>query len=172
MMERADSVQKLYTRMRLWEFPDQYVIEPTDGSSGSSLSVSRVDGSMKLIGQFHPLLCLRAVFFSSIILIYNRSILIILCILLRYCFALTDEVPECSSIRVPKIFTIFGVIGILRLLAGEQSQETHSNDLVIEIVHISDYCMSLFVLRLKFLCLLYWHGFVGVHLYLYDCGTM
>lgn len=50
MMERADSVQKLYTRMRLWEFTDQYVIEPTDGSSGSSLAVSRVDGSMKLIG--------------------------------------------------------------------------------------------------------------------------
>ena len=50
MMEKADSAQKLYTRMRLWEFPDQYVIEPTDGSCGSSLSVSRVDGSMKLIG--------------------------------------------------------------------------------------------------------------------------
>ncbi|XP_027346581.1 phosphoinositide phosphatase SAC6-like isoform X3 [Abrus precatorius] len=52
MMERADSVQKLYTRMRLWEFPDQYVIEPTDGSSGSSLAVSRKDGSMKLIGSY------------------------------------------------------------------------------------------------------------------------
>lgn len=78
MMERADSVQKLYTRMRLWEFPDQYVIEPTDGSSGSSLAVSRVDGSMKLI----------------------------------------DEVPECTTVRVPKIYTIFGVVGILRLLAG------------------------------------------------------
>ncbi|TYK12482.1 phosphoinositide phosphatase SAC7-like [Cucumis melo var. makuwa] len=64
--------------MRLWEFPDQYVIEPTDGSCGSSLSVSRVDGSMKLI----------------------------------------DELPQCSSIRVPKIRTIFGVIGLLKLLAG------------------------------------------------------
>ena len=52
MMEKADSGQKLYTKMRLWEFPDQYVIEPTDGSSsGSSLSVSRKDGSMKLIGS-------------------------------------------------------------------------------------------------------------------------
>ncbi|KAG2376276.1 Phosphoinositide phosphatase [Vigna angularis] len=78
MMEKADSVQKLYTRMRLWAFPDQFVIEPTDGSSGSSLAVSRVDGSMKLI----------------------------------------DEVPECSSLRVPKIYTIFGVVGMLRLLAG------------------------------------------------------
>lgn len=63
MMERADSVQKLYTRMRLWEFPDQYVIEPTDGSSGSSLAVSRVDGSMKLIGQLIPLICLLLVLF-------------------------------------------------------------------------------------------------------------
>ncbi|RDX96247.1 Phosphoinositide phosphatase SAC7, partial [Mucuna pruriens] len=76
-MEKADSVQKLYTRMRLWEFPDQYVIEPTDGSSGSTLSVSRKDGSMKLI----------------------------------------DEIPECSTLRVPKIYPIFGIVGMLRLLA-------------------------------------------------------
>lgn len=52
MMERAESEQKLYTRMRLWEFPDQYVVEPTDGSCGSSLAVSRVDGTMNLIGGF------------------------------------------------------------------------------------------------------------------------
>ncbi|GLT82535.1 hypothetical protein SLE2022_008990 [Rubroshorea leprosula] len=78
MMERAEPAQKLYKLMRLWEFPDEYVIEPTDGSHGSSLSVSRVDGSMKLI----------------------------------------DDVPECSSVRVPKIRTIFGVVGILKLVAG------------------------------------------------------
>ncbi|XP_022739346.1 phosphoinositide phosphatase SAC7 [Durio zibethinus] len=78
MMERAESCQKLYTRMRLWEFPDEYVIEPTDGSSASSLSISRVDASMKLI----------------------------------------DNVPECSSVRVPKIQTIFGVVGMLKLVAG------------------------------------------------------
>ncbi|KAK2966852.1 hypothetical protein RJ640_027811 [Escallonia rubra] len=77
-MEKADPAQKLYTRMRLWEFPDQYVIEPTDGASGSSLSVSRVDGSLNLI----------------------------------------DEIPHCSSLRVPKIRTIFGVVGMLKLLAG------------------------------------------------------
>ncbi|XWS45639.1 hypothetical protein CRYUN_Cryun15aG0153800 [Craigia yunnanensis] len=78
MMERAESCQKLYTRMRLWEFPDEYVIEPTDGSSASSLSISRVDASMKLI----------------------------------------DGIPECNSIRVPKIQTIFGVVGMLKLVAG------------------------------------------------------
>ncbi|KAG8660087.1 phosphoinositide phosphatase SAC6 isoform X1 [Manihot esculenta] len=78
MMERAESGQKLYTRMRLWEFPDEYVIEPTDGSSSSPLAVSRVDGSMKLI----------------------------------------DGVPECSALRVPKIKTIFGVVGMLKLVAG------------------------------------------------------
>ncbi|GLT70663.1 hypothetical protein SLA2020_427270, partial [Shorea laevis] len=50
MMETAEPAQKLYTRMRLWEYPDEYLIEPIDGSHGSSLSVSRVDGSMKLIG--------------------------------------------------------------------------------------------------------------------------
>ncbi|XVF16018.1 hypothetical protein REPUB_Repub09cG0205800 [Reevesia pubescens] len=78
MMERAESCQKLYTRMRLWEFPDEYVIEPTDGSSASSLSISRVDASIKLI----------------------------------------DNVPECSSVRVPKIQTIFGIVGMLKLVAG------------------------------------------------------
>ncbi|XP_054795198.1 phosphoinositide phosphatase SAC6-like [Prosopis cineraria] len=77
-MEKAGSGQKLYTRMRLWEFPDQYVIEPTDGSSGSSLTVSRMDGSMKLI----------------------------------------DAIPECNKLRVPKIWTVFGVVGMIRLLAG------------------------------------------------------
>ena len=50
MMEKADSGQKLYMMMRLWEFPDQYIVEPTDGSSGSYLAISREDGSMTLIG--------------------------------------------------------------------------------------------------------------------------
>ena len=50
IMENAGSRQKLYTRMRLWEFPNEYVIEPTDGTSDSFLVVSRVDGSMKLLG--------------------------------------------------------------------------------------------------------------------------
>ncbi|KAJ8771100.1 hypothetical protein K2173_023425 [Erythroxylum novogranatense] len=78
MMERAESGQKLYTRMRLWEFPDQYVIEPTDGSSGSPLAITRADGSMNVI----------------------------------------DGVPECNALRVPKIQTIFGVVGMLKLVAG------------------------------------------------------
>lgn len=77
-MEKAESLQKLYTRMRLWESPDQYVIEPTDGSLTSSLAISRVDGSMNLI----------------------------------------DEPPQCSSVRRPKVRVIFGVVGMLKLLAG------------------------------------------------------
>ncbi|CAJ1972403.1 unnamed protein product [Sphenostylis stenocarpa] len=40
MMEKADFVQKLYKRMQFLKFLDQFVIEPTDGSSGSSLTVS------------------------------------------------------------------------------------------------------------------------------------
>lgn len=38
-------------------------------------------------------------------------------------FALPDGIPECSSLRVPKIYTIFGVVGMLRLLAGKQCLE-------------------------------------------------
>ncbi|XP_051117496.1 phosphoinositide phosphatase SAC6 [Andrographis paniculata] len=78
MMDKADPGLKLHTRMRLWEFPDQYVVEPTDGSSASFLAISRVDGSMNLI----------------------------------------DEIPLCNSLRVPKIRTIYGVVGMLKLLAG------------------------------------------------------
>ncbi|PWA76866.1 hypothetical protein CTI12_AA227760 [Artemisia annua] len=68
---------KLYSRMRLWELPDQYVAEPIDGSSGSCLAVNQ-DGSMTLV----------------------------------------DEVPHSTTVRVPKIQTIYGVVGILKLLAG------------------------------------------------------
>ncbi|KAL0847738.1 hypothetical protein Bca101_020985 [Brassica carinata] len=51
-MEAGDSRKnKLHSRLRLWEFPDQYVIEPADGSGAPCLDISRVDASMKLIDQ-------------------------------------------------------------------------------------------------------------------------
>ncbi|KAG6403314.1 hypothetical protein SASPL_135531 [Salvia splendens] len=75
----TDPAQKLYAIMRLWEFLDQYVVEPTDGSSASLLAVSRLDGSMNLV----------------------------------------DEIPQCTKLRVPKIQTIYGVVGTLKLLAGK-----------------------------------------------------
>ncbi|XP_039026131.1 phosphoinositide phosphatase SAC6-like isoform X2 [Hibiscus syriacus] len=49
MKGKAEPFQKLCTRMRLWEFPDEFVIQPTDGSSTSSFSISLVDASMMLI---------------------------------------------------------------------------------------------------------------------------
>ncbi|KAL0718583.1 hypothetical protein Bca4012_067906 [Brassica carinata] len=70
--------QRLHSGLRLWEFPDQYVIEPTDGSAAPCLDISRLDGSMKLI----------------------------------------EQVAECNSLRVPKIRSIFGVVGMLKLVAG------------------------------------------------------
>ncbi|KAH0942444.1 hypothetical protein HID58_002081 [Brassica napus] len=73
-----ESRNKLHSRLRLWEFPDQYVIEPADGSGAPCLDISRVDASMKLI----------------------------------------DQVSECKSLRVPKIHSISGVVGMLKLLAG------------------------------------------------------
>ncbi|KAL5706157.1 GTPase activating protein (GAP) for Rho1p [Ranunculus cassubicifolius] len=77
-MERVESKEKLHKRLRLWEFPDQYVVEPTEGSSGSFLAISRVDGSLNLI----------------------------------------EELPQSSSVGSPKSQTIFGVAGMLKLLAG------------------------------------------------------
>ncbi|KAJ8647170.1 hypothetical protein MRB53_000193 [Persea americana] len=76
-MEKVDSgtPTQLYTRMRLWELPDQYVVEPTDGTTDSYLVISRVDGSMSLVGQL----------------------------------------PESKA---PKVRMVYGVIGMLKLVAG------------------------------------------------------
>lgn len=116
MMERTDSGQKLYTRMRLWEFPDQYIVEPTDGSSGSFLAISRDDGSMKLIGlllhlfQFDKCCCQDVLW-----LVIDGSFIDFVCLIIC---SNADVLPECSTLRVPKIRNIFGVIGMLKLLAG------------------------------------------------------
>ncbi|KAI3515024.1 hypothetical protein L1887_13773 [Cichorium endivia] len=77
MLAKADPSQKLYTRMRLWEYSDQFVVEPSDGSSGSCLAISRLNGAMTLL----------------------------------------DEAPN-STGHSPKVQTIFGVVGMLKLLAG------------------------------------------------------
>lgn len=72
---------KLHTRIRLWEFADEYVLEPIDAGAGADdhyLSISRSDGSMASIG----------------------------------------ELPQYGSTQSPKVCTIFGVIGMLRLLVG------------------------------------------------------
>lgn len=91
MMEKADPAQKLYNRMRLWEFPDQYMVEPSDGSSAPFLAISRLNGSMHLAGRFifqfysHVLvveLCVRAdfLFFSHRVvqMTYRSSLLFVL----------------------------------------------------------------------------------------------
>lgn len=78
MMEKYDPTQKLYNRMRLWEFPDQYILEPTDGSFSPFLAVNRFNGTLNL----------------------------------------TDDLPPPPPHPPPKIWTIFGVVGILKLLAG------------------------------------------------------
>lgn len=117
MMERTDSAQKLYTRMRLWEFPDQYIMEPTDGSSGSFLAIGRNDGSMKLIGSLLRLFQFDNCYCQHVLwLVLDRSCLNFF--LFDYFFSNADVLPECSSLRVPKIRNVFGVIGMLKLIAG------------------------------------------------------
>ncbi|GMJ08800.1 ROOT HAIR DEFECTIVE 4, SUPPRESSOR OF ACTIN 7 [Hibiscus trionum] len=51
MKDKAEPFQKLCTRMLLWEFPDEFVIQPTDGSSASAFSICLVDASLKLIDR-------------------------------------------------------------------------------------------------------------------------
>lgn len=103
MQKPMEGRHKLHSGLRLWEFPDQYVIEPTDGSGASCLDISRLDGSMKLIGLLH-LFC-HYLLSHSFIYVSNL-------------FPLSDQVAECNSLRVPKIRSIFGVVGMLKLLAG------------------------------------------------------
>lgn len=123
MMERADSSQKLYTRMRLWEFPDQYVVEPTDGSCGSSLAISRKDGSMNLIGRL-ILLAVLCPGFCSICCVLFSGVNCECFTWWAFLLSPSDELPDCNSVRVPKIWTIFGVVGMLKLLAGKTSCQT------------------------------------------------
>ncbi|RWR92952.1 phosphoinositide phosphatase SAC6 isoform X1 [Cinnamomum micranthum f. kanehirae] len=74
-----DAKTKLYTNMRLWELPDQYIVEPTDGGTTDSyLAISRMDGSLNLIG----------------------------------------ELPQ---MKAPKIRNVYGVVGMLKLIAGKLS---------------------------------------------------
>ncbi|CAL9782681.1 unnamed protein product [Musa acuminata subsp. burmannicoides] len=49
--DKRDSEKKLHTRLRLWQFPDKYILEPIDGFADSYLSISRADGSINLIGE-------------------------------------------------------------------------------------------------------------------------
>lgn len=65
--EKASSRKKLYTRMRLWEFSDKYIVEPVDGIADSYLSMSRIDGSLTLIGMlsFDMLPCPSCLFVES-----------------------------------------------------------------------------------------------------------
>ncbi|XP_031482556.1 phosphoinositide phosphatase SAC6 [Nymphaea colorata] len=77
-MEKEQELQpKLCTKMRLWEFSDQYMIEAIDGASNSYLMISRVDGSLKSV----------------------------------------DELPDYGATS-PRIRNIFGLIGMLKLVAG------------------------------------------------------
>ena len=44
--------RRLCSRIRLWELPDQYVLEPTDGASPSQcLAISRVNGDVTPLGE-------------------------------------------------------------------------------------------------------------------------
>ncbi|KAF3796182.1 Phosphoinositide phosphatase [Nymphaea thermarum] len=77
-MKKEQELQpKLCTKMRLWEFSDQYMIEAIDGASNSYLMISRVDGSLKSV----------------------------------------DELPDYGATS-PRIRNIFGLIGMLKLVAG------------------------------------------------------
>ena len=68
---------KLHTRLRLWEFPDCYILEPIDGLADLFLSVSRANGTMNLV----------------------------------------EALPPCGS-STPKVQTVYGVIGVLKLAVG------------------------------------------------------
>ncbi|KAH7692020.1 Phosphoinositide phosphatase SAC6 protein [Dioscorea alata] len=77
-MDGVESDKKLFTRLRLWEFPDRYVFENADGVADSYLSISRADGSMELIG----------------------------------------DLPQCATGQSPKVRTVYGLIGVQRILVG------------------------------------------------------
>ncbi|KAG0593154.1 hypothetical protein M758_1G301500 [Ceratodon purpureus] len=68
-------IQKMVTRMRLWELPDRYVLEPTDCMASQFLSIDRSTGDLSYKSQL----------------------------------------PDSN---VPHAQIVFGLVGILRLVAG------------------------------------------------------
>ena len=71
--DKRDSEKKLHTRLRLWQFPDKYILEPIDGFADSYLSISRSDGSINLVGMFLiSLFCLFSYLYSGRLLKYCR----------------------------------------------------------------------------------------------------
>lgn len=74
-MGEVQDTPKLCTRMRLWELPDQYILEPTDSYSTKFLSIDRTTGDL-----------------SSI-----------------------SELPDFNGAHAQ---IVFGLVGLLRLLAG------------------------------------------------------
>lgn len=46
-------------------------------------------------------------------------------------FLFAEELPDCNSVRVPKIRTIFGVVGILKLVAGKIISSTAKNYVIL-----------------------------------------
>ncbi|CAN6461871.1 unnamed protein product [Victoria cruziana] len=89
MEKEQELPPKLCTKMRLWEFSDQYMIEAIDGASKSYLMISRVDGSLKSV----------------------------------------DELPDYGATS-PRIRNIFGLIGMLKLVAGTYALVITSRDCV------------------------------------------
>ena len=51
-MGEVQDTPKLCTRMRLWELPDQYILEPTDSFSTKFLSIDRTTGDLSSISRF------------------------------------------------------------------------------------------------------------------------
>ena len=67
-IEEVQDTPKLCTCMRLWELPDQYILEPTDPPSTGSLSIDRTTGNLSSISRFmtikfvySSILCLASV---------------------------------------------------------------------------------------------------------------
>jgi hypothetical protein len=44
-------IQKLVTRMRLWELPEKYVLEPTDSIATQFLSIDRSSGELSYASE-------------------------------------------------------------------------------------------------------------------------
>lgn len=60
-------------------------------------------------------------------------------------FVYVDEIPDCTTVRVPKIQTIYGVVGILKLLAGQNLKLPHSIscEIVYNLCNVIDMCICI-----------------------------
>lgn len=102
-----------------WSLGTNYTLVCVYGNSLISTS-----SSQPMVPPLHAwtLVVLTAPWSSLVCCFFKFKFGMFSSLILFFSFSVSDQVAECNSLRVPKIRSIFGVVGMLKLLAGHISK--------------------------------------------------